>query len=92
VALYRVVQEALTNVARHAGARSVEVSLRADDGVVRLSVADDGAGAPGEPTPHLGLLGIRERVAALAGTLEITTARGAGFRLDARIPLAATLA
>lgn len=88
VALYRVVQEALTNVARHAGARSVEVSLRADDGVVRLTVADDGAGAPGDPTPHLGLLGIRERISALAGTLEITTATGAGFRLDATIPLA----
>ena len=88
VALYRVVQEALTNVARHAGARTVEVALRTCDGVVRLTVADDGAGAPGEPTPHLGLLGIRERVAALDGTLEITTAEGAGFRLDATIPLA----
>lgn len=87
VALYRVVQEALTNVARHAGASHVEVSLRAADGVVRLTVADDGAGAPSEPIPHLGLLGIRERVGALAGTLEITTASGAGFRLEATIPL-----
>ena len=92
VALYRVVQEALTNVARHSGARTVEVVLRADDGLVRLTVADDGTGAPGEPTPHLGLLGIRERVAALAGRLEITTASGAGFRLDATIPLAVTAA
>ena len=92
VALYRVVQEALTNVARHAGAQRVEVSLRAEDGVVRLSVADDGTGAPGEPIPHLGLLGIRERVAALAGTLEITTAAGAGFRLDATIPVSGATA
>lgn len=87
VALYRVVQEALTNVARHARAKSVHVVLRSEDGRVRLTIVDDGAGAPDRPTPHLGLLGIRERIAALAGTLEISTASGAGFRLDATIPL-----
>ncbi len=87
VALYRVVQEALTNVARHSQARSVAVSIRTEPGQLLLSVADDGGGMATTPTPHLGLLGIRERIAALAGTLVITTAPGAGFRLDAVIPI-----
>lgn len=87
VTLYRVLQEALTNVARHAGAGEVEVCLRAENGRLRLTITDDGAGSKSTPTPHLGLLGIRERVSALAGTLEITTADGSGFRLDAAIPV-----
>ena len=86
VTIYRVVQEALTNVARHAGASSVQVSLAVAPTAILLSIADDGAGVTGEPMPRLGLLGIRERVNALAGTLELTTARGKGFRLDATIP------
>ncbi len=87
VAVYRVVQEALTNVARHAGAREVEVSLHPENGRLRLTIRDDGAGASAPPTPHLGLLGIRERISALAGTLEIVTDDRSGFRLDAVIPL-----
>ena len=87
VAVYRIVQEALTNVARHSGAGRVTVTIRADNRRLRLTVADDGKGAPVEPTPHLGLLGIRERIGELAGTLEITTASGGGFRLEAAIPL-----
>jgi signal transduction histidine kinase len=86
VAIYRVVQEALTNVARHAGAQRVDVRLELSGGRIRLTVVDDGRGAAGNPAPHLGLLGMSERIAALAGTLEITTARDAGFRLDAAIP------
>jgi signal transduction histidine kinase len=87
VALYRVAQEALTNAARHAAARHVEVTLHREDGLVRLTVEDDGIGASGEPPPHLGLLGIRERLSAFAGTLQIVTASGQGFRLVATIPL-----
>ncbi len=87
VALYRVVQEALTNVVRHARAKSVDVWLRPEGTRLRLTVVDDGAGASAELIPHLGLLGIRERIAELKGTLEIATAEGAGFRLDATIPL-----
>ena len=86
VALYRVVQEALTNVARHAAARHVRVLLILDDSRVRLAVEDDGRGVAGEPTPHFGLLGIRERVTALGGTLSVGTAVGAGFRLEATLP------
>jgi signal transduction histidine kinase len=86
VALYRVVQEGLTNVARHARARSVRVHVETAEGRLRVVVADDGLGLAGEPTPHLGLLGMRERVTALGGRLEISAAPGHGFRLDATIP------
>jgi signal transduction histidine kinase len=90
VALYRVVQEALTNVARHADAGRVRVRLGSENGEIRLDVEDDGHGVAGEPTPHLGLLGIRERITALGGMVEIGTAPGAGFRLIATIPAGAT--
>ena len=86
VALYRVVQEGLTNVARHARARSVRVHVQAGGGRLHVTVADDGLGLAGEPTPHLGLLGMRERVTALGGTLEISAAPGHGFKLDVTIP------
>ncbi|MEK7330648.1 MAG: sensor histidine kinase, partial [Candidatus Eisenbacteria bacterium] len=90
VVIYRVVQEALTNVARHAGAHRVQVRIEAADDRVRLAVQDDGRGVSGEPTPHLGLLGIRERVTTLGGTLVIDGAPGRGFRIEADIPAGAT--
>ena len=89
-ALFRIVQEAFTNVLRHAGARSVHVSLRADGKQLILSVADDGCGfdpfavAAGE---HFGLVGMRERVAALHGTLDIDSATGEGTRINVHLPL-----
>ena len=86
VVIYRVVQEALTNVARHAGAHRVEVRIATEDDRVRLAVEDDGRGVSGEPIPHLGLLGIRERVTTLGGTLMIDGHSGAGFRIEADIP------
>jgi signal transduction histidine kinase len=86
VALYRVVQEALTNVARHAEARTVRVTLGAEDGAVRLVVQDDGRGVTGAPVEHLGLLGIRERVTSLGGTVSAGNAHGGGFRLEASLP------
>lgn len=89
VAIYRVAQEALTNVARHAGAHRVQLRLEADACGVRLAVEDDGCGVAGEPNPHLGLLGIRERVRALGGTLVIGGAPGRGFRIEATFPGAA---
>jgi signal transduction histidine kinase len=89
VVLYRVVQEALTNVARHAAARHAAVRLTLENGQVRLAVEDDGRGVAGEPTPHLGLLGIRERVTALGGVLAIHGRPGAGFRLEATLPAGA---
>ena len=84
--VYRVVQEALTNVARHAAARSVSVQLVCDDGAVQLSVRDDGvgfhAGSPSETTPgerrRLGLRGMRERAALIGGSVEVASPPGAG--------------
>jgi len=90
VVIYRVAQEALTNVARHAGARQVRVELQAGDRELRLTIEDDGRGAAGEPTPQLGLLGMRERVTALGGTLAIAASPAQGFRLEALIPTGAT--
>ena len=88
VVLYRVVQEGLTNVARHAGAHTARVRLGVEDRAVRLEIQDDGHGVRGVLTPQLGLLGIRERVTELGGALELGGAPDAGFRLEAVIPTA----
>jgi len=91
---YRVVQEGLSNIAKHAGAREVRLRLdRSRSGsngadFINITVADDGAGANSEVhTRGLGLIGMRERVAALGGRLEITSAPGRGFELKAQIPV-----
>lgn len=86
VAVYRVVQEALTNVARHARASGVKVRLALEGERVVVCVADDGLGMKGEITPHLGLLGMRERVSALGGSLRVDGAPGSGVRVEASIP------
>jgi len=89
VAIYRIVQEALTNVARHARASRVVVVLDHREGHVELSIEDDGRGPGADLVPHLGLLGMRERISALGGTLETGAAVGSGFRIAARIPAGA---
>jgi signal transduction histidine kinase len=77
--LFRVAQEALTNVARHAGARSASVVLTAREGRLRLVVEDDGQGFdPAAPTSRFGLAGIRERVELLGGRLRVESSPGAG--------------
>jgi len=93
VVIYRVVQEALTNVARHAGASSARVRLELEHARIRLLIEDDGRGVSGELTPHLGLLGIRERVTALGGSVTLGVGEGGartGFRLEAVIPAGGT--
>ncbi|MFZ5739104.1 MAG: GAF domain-containing protein [Pseudomonadota bacterium] len=89
--LYRVLQEALTNVVRHAAARQVGVILRLSGDEVTMIVEDDGRGfsttGPKQPTSRLGLLGIRERLSLVGGSLELETAPGKGTTLYARIPL-----
>jgi signal transduction histidine kinase len=78
-ALFRVVQEALTNVTRHADAESASVVLTAREGRVRLVVEDDGHGFdPSAPTSRLGLAGIRERVGLLGGRLRVESSPDAG--------------
>jgi signal transduction histidine kinase len=89
VAVYRVVQEALTNVARHASAGAVSVRLRQAEGCVSLAIEDDGRGLDGSPEPHLGLLGMRERVHALGGSLAVSAQPGRGFRIEATLPATA---
>ena len=93
ISLYRVVQEGLTNVARHARASQVWVRLEGDANQVSLSVEDDGQGFDMEAVkrgsnhaPGIGLLGMQERLELLGGGLEITSRPGRGTRLVARIP------
>ena len=94
IAAYRTVQEALTNIARHAAARNARVSLargRSTQGesTLELIIADNGRGfAPARTRLGLGLRGIRERVLAGGGTLNLVAAPGAGVRLEAVFPLA----
>jgi len=89
VALYRVLQEALTNVARHARARRVSVRLEPGPRQLLLTIEDDGLGLPGPVVPHLGLLGMRERLGAIGGSLRVANAAGAGVRVEACIPAGA---
>ena len=88
VAVFRVTQEALTNVMRHARAKRVDIVLASDaDGAVTLTVHDDGAGMdPAAPRRGLGLLGAKERAAALGGTLAIDSTPGRGLALTLRLP------
>jgi signal transduction histidine kinase len=86
LALYRVVQEGLTNVRRHARASRVDVLLDFHPSEVRLEVKDNGIGASGT-SAGFGLLGIRERMQLLGGKLEISTDVGKGFCLTASVPV-----
>jgi two-component system, NarL family, sensor histidine kinase UhpB len=92
--VYRVVQEGLNNVAKHAAAGQVTMRLeRTPPGTgspdfVTVMIVDDGVGVDTKaPTQGLGLIGMRERVAALAGHLEVSSTPGSGFRLKAQIPV-----
>jgi signal transduction histidine kinase len=85
VAAYYVVSEALTNVAKYAQASMVQVDLRASDSVIELAVRDDGIGGA-DPTRGSGLVGLQDRVAALAGTMTISGGAGKGTSIVARIP------
>jgi signal transduction histidine kinase len=86
-AVYRLAQEALTNVAKHARAQTVEIRVVQDDGGVQVRVADDGTGFdPDAPTEGFGVVGMRERAALLNGRLDVTTSEQ-GTVVDARFPL-----
>jgi signal transduction histidine kinase len=87
-----VLQEALTNVARHAAAKHVEVHLDCGEARLRLAVQDDGNGIPQEAVhdpSSLGLLGIRERVRRLGGTVSVRGQPGLGTVLEIEVPLPA---
>ncbi len=89
--LFRIAQEALTNVARHSGASKVSVSLDLDDGRARLRIADNGEGLNPAQVPGggLGMVGMRARARSAGGELKIQTAPGAGLAVEALIPVAA---
>ncbi|HEX6851289.1 MAG TPA: two-component regulator propeller domain-containing protein [Candidatus Polarisedimenticolaceae bacterium] len=94
IAAFRVAQEAVTNVLRHGGAGRVEVDLGYDRAGLELTVVDDGRGfdvaAAFERAGsgrHLGLLGMRERVEAMGGSLAVESTPGSGTRVHARLPL-----
>ncbi len=91
-ALFRIFQETLTNVSRHAEATCVKVRLYADNGAVCLQVEDNGRGMDARRRPDLGSLGIvgmRERALLLGGELTIRSARGAGTMVEVRMPAVA---
>jgi signal transduction histidine kinase len=88
VSAYRIVQEALTNVRKHAGAQHVVISIGYDEDALSVAVVDDGAGASSEPVAGHGLIGIRERVDLHGGRLEVESPARGGFALRARLPVA----
>jgi PAS domain S-box-containing protein len=91
IVLFRIVQESLTNVSRHAGARNVEILLDHDAERIRLDVEDDGVGFDVEAARSkktFGLLGIQERVIMLRGELSIASAPGRGTRVSVTMPIA----
>ena len=92
-ATFRILQESLTNITKHAGATQVEVTLEIEDGTLILTVRDNGRGfdTAGPRAPRsFGLLGMRERALLLGGDVRVESAPGESTILEARIPLAAT--
>jgi signal transduction histidine kinase len=94
LALFRALQEALSNVLRHAQARAVDIGISISDAGVLLQVSDDGRGLPAGVAPerlelqgHMGLAGMRERIAALGGSVHIRPNDGAGALLEVLVPM-----
>lgn len=91
IAVFRVAQEALTNVVRHARATRAQLHLSEEVGELVLAIADDGLGfdvaeARARPAASVGLFGMAERVALVGGTIEILSRKGAGTRVVVRVP------
>jgi signal transduction histidine kinase len=89
VAAYYIVSEALTNTAKHADASEVHILVEARDGVLRLSIRDDGIGGA-DPSRGSGLIGLTDRVDALGGTIEVTSPAGKGTTLRVTLPIEAS--
>ena len=88
-AVYRIAQESMTNTIKHAQATRVKVVLTEVDDVLTLSIEDDGCGFEERDSgTGFGLIGIRERVELLGGTVSITSVPGSGTRVDAVVPVA----
>lgn len=88
ISAYRIVQEALSNIMKHATAHHADVSLKLDDAALHISIEDDGAGfEPGLASEGIGIIGMRERVAAANGAISIDSAPGKGSRIHIELPL-----
>ena len=87
LALYRIVQEGLTNTLKHAHASRVDVEIRYADDAVEVALADDGRGRPADSRGGHGLVGMRERVALYGGAVRAGNRAGGGFEVHARLPL-----
>jgi len=93
IALFRVAQESLTNVARHAKANQATITLTHDQHAIRLSISDDGRGFDtSQPSRGLGLIGMRERAALQGGALAITSQQAQGTTVEVTLPLCAPMA
>jgi signal transduction histidine kinase len=88
VTAYRIVQESVTNVIRHAGARSVQISIAISDGLMSIDVTDDGTGDKSIHNEGLGIRGMRERAELVGGTLTTTRDALGGFHVRAELPVA----
>jgi two-component system, NarL family, sensor histidine kinase DevS len=87
-AVYRLVQEALNNIAKHSMARRADLTVRSSRNAIEIEVKDNGVGfEPSLVREGFGLVGMRERAALLGGTVEVTSTRGSGTRVLAEIPL-----
>jgi len=86
VTTYYVVAELLTNAAKHAQASAIQVRVDAPDEVLSLSVTDDGMGGA-DPARGSGLIGVRDRVEAIGGTVSVHSPPGAGTRIHVEIPI-----
>jgi signal transduction histidine kinase len=93
IALYRIIQEALSNAARHAPGARVAVAVKGDDGHLQIEVTDDGPGfdlaVDNGREERLGLIGMRERVESLGGAFRVESALGEGTRIVAELPVPA---
>jgi two-component system sensor histidine kinase UhpB len=88
ITVYRLVQECLTNIAKHAGATRVTVTLERRGAEVLVAVSDDGRGMDLQAKRiGLGLVGLRERVEALHGHLQLASEPGKGLEVQARLPI-----
>jgi signal transduction histidine kinase len=86
---YRIIQECLTNVLKHAAAHRVEISLRCPGRCLDIDVTDDGTSARAPSPGGFGLLGMRERVSVYGGTVQAGHREGGGFEVHARLPVEA---
>ena len=89
ISIFRILQESLTNIAKHAKAKAVEISVNQQGEFIQLSIKDDGEGFNADQkkdNPAFGLMGIRERTDMLKGNFTLTSAAGAGTEIKVSIP------